>query len=55
MKGRFTIIHYQEYNIGNHLCTNKVMLGISFLFFKSIMRLHFFAFKTETDRGLWLK
>ena len=35
MSGRFTIIHvhYQmllkEYSIGSHLCTNKVMLGIS--------------------------
>ena len=54
MKGCYTKIHYQmllkQYNIGSHLCTNIVMLGISFLFLKLLC--HYIpAFQTETDRN----
>ena len=55
MRGRYTIIHCQmhlkEFSIGGHLCTNIVMLGISFSFSLKILCAHSFALETETDRG----
>ena len=57
MRGRFTIIHYQMflkgYSIGSHLCTNMVMIGISFSFLKVLFD-YISVFKQRQIWVLWL-
>ena len=54
MRGRFAIIHYHKQcfkkSKDSHLCTNIVMLGISFFSLKVLCD-YISAFKRETDMG----